>query len=110
MIAPTLLLARHDLYMRPRPWRPGIVANTHLEGTYSEVYPEIRRDADRRLRKLFRQFSFPGGIMSQPAPGGSMRAANSASPACIGRDSRLKGSGIKCQQNVQQKLAIVEDR
>ncbi len=46
---------------------PGLVANTYLEGTYSEVYPNISRDADG-LKKLFRQFSFPGGIPSHVAP------------------------------------------
>jgi xylulose-5-phosphate/fructose-6-phosphate phosphoketolase len=46
---------------------PGMVANTYLEGTYSEIYPDIGRDADG-LRKLFRQFSFPGGIPSHAAP------------------------------------------
>ena len=46
---------------------PGIVANAYLEGTYSEVYPSITRDAEG-LRKLFRQFSFPGGIPSHVAP------------------------------------------
>src|SRR5450432_754351 len=46
---------------------PGMVANTYLEGTYSEIYPDISRDADG-LRKLFRQFSFPGGIPSHAAP------------------------------------------
>jgi len=46
---------------------PGMVANTYLEGTYSEIYPSIRQDADG-LRKLFRQFSFPGGIPSHAAP------------------------------------------
>ncbi len=46
---------------------PGIVANAYLEGTYSEVYPDITRDADG-MRKLFRQFSFPGGIPSHVAP------------------------------------------
>ncbi|KRB61580.1 phosphoketolase [Rhizobium sp. Root708] len=46
---------------------PGIVANTYLEGTYSEVYPEISEDVDG-MRKLFRQFSFPGGIPSHVAP------------------------------------------
>ncbi len=46
---------------------PGIVANAYLEGTYSEVYPEITRDAEG-IRKLFRQFSFPGGIPSHVAP------------------------------------------
>jgi xylulose-5-phosphate/fructose-6-phosphate phosphoketolase len=46
---------------------PGVVANTYLEGTYSEVYPTIGRDAEG-LRRLFRQFSFPGGIPSHAAP------------------------------------------
>ena len=46
---------------------PGLVANTYLEGTYSEVYPHIGRDAEG-LRRLFRQFSFPGGIPSHVAP------------------------------------------
>ncbi len=38
---------------------PAVVGNTYLEGTYSEVYPDISRD-EAGLRKLFRQFSFPG--------------------------------------------------
>ena len=46
---------------------PAIVANAYLEGTYSEVYPSITRNADG-LRQLFRQFSFPGGIPSHVAP------------------------------------------
>ena len=46
---------------------PGMVANTYLEGSYSEIYPDISRDLDG-LRKLFRQFSFPGGIPSHAAP------------------------------------------
>ncbi|HEY3189971.1 MAG TPA: phosphoketolase family protein, partial [Solirubrobacteraceae bacterium] len=46
---------------------PGVVANTYLEGTYSEVYPHIGRDEDG-LRKLVRQFSFPGGVPSHVAP------------------------------------------
>jgi len=44
-----------------------MVANTYLEGTYSEIYPSIRQDIDG-LRQLFRQFSFPGGIPSHAAP------------------------------------------
>src|SRR6201988_252670 len=40
---------------------PALVANTYLEGTYSETYPDIGRDEDG-MRRLFRQFSFPGGI------------------------------------------------
>jgi xylulose-5-phosphate/fructose-6-phosphate phosphoketolase len=45
---------------------PGLVANAYLEGTYSEVYTGIEEDTDG-LRKLFRQFSFPGGIPSHVA-------------------------------------------
>ncbi len=46
---------------------PGIVANAYLEGTYSEVYPHITQDSDG-LRRLFRQFSFPGGVPSHVGP------------------------------------------
>src|SRR5512133_3741958 len=46
---------------------PGLVANVYLEGTYSEVYPHIGQDTEG-LRRLFRQFSFPGGIPSHVAP------------------------------------------
>jgi xylulose-5-phosphate/fructose-6-phosphate phosphoketolase len=46
---------------------PGMVANTYLEGTYSEIYPEISETTDG-MRRLFRQFSFPGGIPSHAAP------------------------------------------
>ena len=46
---------------------PGLVANTYLEGTYTEVYPTIGHD-EEGLRRLFRQFSFPGGIPSHVAP------------------------------------------
>ena len=46
---------------------PGLVANTYLEGTYSEVYPDISED-ETGMRKLFKQFSFPGGIPSHVAP------------------------------------------
>jgi xylulose-5-phosphate/fructose-6-phosphate phosphoketolase len=46
---------------------PGIVANCWLEGTYSEFYPDIGQDA-RGMRRLFKQFSFPGGIPSHVAP------------------------------------------
>src|SRR5919106_3197440 len=46
---------------------PGLVANAYLEGTYSEVYPSVTPDAEG-IRRLFRQFSFPGGIPSHVAP------------------------------------------
>src|SRR2546421_5263140 len=46
---------------------PAVVANTYLEGTYSEIYPDISPD-EAGLRKLFVQFSFPGGIPSHASP------------------------------------------
>src|SRR2546425_1153410 len=46
---------------------PAIVGNTYLEGTYSEFYPDITQDAEG-MQKLFKQFSFPGGIPSHVAP------------------------------------------
>src|SRR5579883_2794163 len=60
-------IRRHDLDMfyisGPGHGGPALVANTYLEGTYSEIYPEVSRDL-RGLKLLFRQFSFPGGIPS----------------------------------------------
>ena len=53
--------------MGPGHGGPGIVANTWLEGTWSEVYPEITPD-ESGMKRLFRQFSFPGGIPSHVAP------------------------------------------
>src|SRR5581483_1406188 len=52
---------------RPGHGAPGVVANTYLEGTYSELYPEISQD-EEGMRRLFKQFSFPGGIPSHAAP------------------------------------------
>ena len=46
---------------------PGIIANTYLEGVYSEFYPEVSMD-EAGMKKLFKQFSFPGGIPSHTAP------------------------------------------
>ncbi len=46
---------------------PAIVANTYLEGTYSEIYPSVTQD-EKGMARLFRQFSFPGGIPSHVAP------------------------------------------
>ena len=64
------VIREHDLDMiyitGPGHGGPGIVANVYLEGTYSEVYPNISRDADG-MQKLFKQFSFPGGIPSHVA-------------------------------------------
>ncbi len=61
------LIKQHDLNVLyvcgPGHGGPGMVANTYLEGTYSELYPRISQDVEG-LRKLFTQFSFPGGIPS----------------------------------------------
>src|SRR6202049_419254 len=46
---------------------PGLVANTYLEGTYSELYPNVSQD-EAGMKRLFTQFSFPGGIPSHTAP------------------------------------------
>jgi xylulose-5-phosphate/fructose-6-phosphate phosphoketolase len=46
---------------------PGMVANAYLEGTYSEIYPNIQQN-EEGLQRLFKQFSFPGGIPSHDAP------------------------------------------
>ena len=65
------IIRRHDLDMifiaGPGHGGPGVVANTYLEGTYSELYPEVSRDA-AGLKRLCKQFSFPGGIPSHAAP------------------------------------------
>jgi xylulose-5-phosphate/fructose-6-phosphate phosphoketolase len=65
------LIKKHDLdviYVAgPGHGGPGLVANTYLEGTYSEVYPHIPQNAEG-LQHLFKQFSFPGGIPSHVAP------------------------------------------
>ncbi|MCO6439547.1 MAG: phosphoketolase family protein [Nitrococcus mobilis] len=65
------VIKKHDLDMiyvtGPGHGAPGIVANVYLEGTYSEVYPHVSQDEDG-MRRLFRQFSFPGGIPSHTAP------------------------------------------
>ena len=46
---------------------PGMVANSYLEGTYTELYPKIREN-EEGMQRLFKQFSFPGGIPSHDAP------------------------------------------
>jgi xylulose-5-phosphate/fructose-6-phosphate phosphoketolase len=65
------VIKEHNLNMiylsGPGHGAPGVVANTYLEGTYSEVYPNISQD-EAGLKKFFRQFSFPGGIPSHCAP------------------------------------------
>lgn len=65
------LIKAHDLNMLflagPGHGGPGVVANVYLEGTYSEFYPNISQD-EEGMKKLFKQFSFPGGIPSHVAP------------------------------------------
>ena len=65
------LIKIHDLNViyiaGPGHGGPGLVANTYLEGTYSEFYPNISQD-EEGMKKLFKQFSFPGGIPSHVAP------------------------------------------
>jgi xylulose-5-phosphate/fructose-6-phosphate phosphoketolase len=65
------IIKKYDLNMiyvtGPGHGGPGLVANTYLEKTYSEIYPEISRD-EEGIKKLFKQFSFPGGIPSHAAP------------------------------------------
>ena len=65
------MIKKHDLDMiyitGPGHGGPGLVANAYLEGTYSEVYPNISAD-EEGMRRLFTQFSFPGGIPSHVAP------------------------------------------
>jgi len=65
------LIKKHDLNViyvcGPGHGGPGMVANTYLEGTYTELYTDIQQN-EEGLRKLFKQFSFPGGIPSHAAP------------------------------------------
>ena len=65
------VIKAHDLNMiyiaGPGHGGPGLVANAYLEGTYSEVYPNVSQD-ERGMKRLFKQFSFPGGIPSHVAP------------------------------------------
>ena len=65
------VIKKHDLNMiyisGPGHGGPALVANTYLEGTYSEIYPNITQD-EAGLQRLFKQFSFPGGIPSHVAP------------------------------------------
>src|SRR6184192_3965727 len=65
------LIKKYDLNViyicGPGHGRPGMVANTYLEGTYTEFYSSVQQD-EEGMRKLFKQFSFPGGIPSHDAP------------------------------------------
>ncbi|HME81413.1 MAG TPA: phosphoketolase family protein [Candidatus Eremiobacteraceae bacterium] len=65
------LIKQHDLDMifvcGPGHGGPAVVANTYLEGTYSELYPNVSQNAEG-MQRLFKQFSFPGGIPSHASP------------------------------------------
>ncbi len=65
------LIKKHDLDMiyvtGPGHGGPALIANAYLEGTYSEVYPNVSQD-EEGMKRLFTQFSFPGGIPSHVAP------------------------------------------
>ena len=65
------VIKKYDLNMiyiaGPGHGGPALVSNTYLEGTYSEVYPNVSQD-EAGLKRLFKQFSFPGGIPSHVAP------------------------------------------
>ncbi len=65
------IIQEHDLNMLyltgPGHGGPGLVANTYLEGTYTEIYHDISQD-EAGMQRLFKQFSFPGGIPSHVAP------------------------------------------
>lgn len=65
------IIKEHDLNMiyvaGPGHGGPALVANTYLEGTYSEIYPNISQD-EEGMKRLFTQFSFPGGIPSHVSP------------------------------------------
>ena len=84
-------IRRHDvpilLVTGPGHGAPGVVANTYLEGSYTERYPEVTRDA-AGMRKLFRQFSFPGGIPSHTSP---------EAPGSIHEGGELGYSGSTCR-------------
>ncbi|MFI5395100.1 MAG: phosphoketolase [Candidatus Binatia bacterium] len=64
-------IKKHDLNMiyisGPGHGGPALVANTYLEGTYSELYPNVSQDEDG-MKRLFKQFSFPGGVPSHVSP------------------------------------------
>jgi xylulose-5-phosphate/fructose-6-phosphate phosphoketolase len=65
------VIKKYDLNMfyvaGPGHGGPALVGNTYLEGTYSEIYPDVSQD-EAGLQRLFKQFSFPGGISSHVAP------------------------------------------
>src|SRR6202011_4103404 len=104
------LIKQHDLNMiyitGPGHGGPGLGANAYLEGTYSEVYPNISPD-EEGMKRLFTQFSFPGGIPSHVAPEtpGSIHecgelgyALSHAYGAAFDNPDRSAGHRLACQQ------------
>ena len=89
------IIKKYDLDMiyiaGPGHGGPALVGNTYLEGTYSEVYPNISRD-QAGIKKLFTQFSFPGGISSHVC-------ADDA-----GVDSRRRRAGVLAQPCLRRRL------
>ena len=72
---------------------PALVANTWLEGSYSEFYPNVSRDAEG-MQRLFRQFSFPGGIGSH------------VTPRCRARSTRAANSATRCRTPTARRSTI----
>jgi xylulose-5-phosphate/fructose-6-phosphate phosphoketolase len=97
------VIKEHDLNMiymsGPGHGAPAVVGNVYLEGSYSEVYPNIGQD-EAGLKRLFQQFSFPGGISSQPSSRGSpTKSWRACSSATAGRPTSSKGSSRRrCMQ------------
>jgi len=97
------VITKYDLDMiyvsGPGHGGPAVVGNTYLEGTYSEIYPDISQD-EAGLRKLFLQFSFPGGIPSHASPecpgsiheGGELDVFDCGAPQSQASRHRLLGS------------------
>ncbi len=95
------IIKEHDLDMifvtGPGHGGPALVANTYLEGTYTELYPDISQD-EEGMKKLFTQFSFPGGVPSHTAPetpGSINEGGNWATrwPTPTARPSTTRASG-----------------
>ncbi len=96
------LIRKHDIdaifIAGPGHGGPGVVANTYLEGTYSEIYPMVSRDT-AGLQRLFKQFSFPGGIPSHVAP---IRISSSVVQSGMVRQkqARSRQAGIRTNSSI----------
>lgn len=85
---------------------PALIANTYLEGTYSEFYPHITQDI-KGMQRLFKQFSFPGGIPSHAAPETPGGRGRGFSPLFF-----LQGSGdtLFCMREWLEKRQEIKNR